>query len=276
MNTPDITQTDSNAQRASSDHVGPFPRVGIDAVAVKPTEADLSRAVDFPVSSLVIDYEGHEAFPDSQTLTRLAETASVRVTTPVRADGFDPLGDDSLGAQLPDQIGRVLVAGHGAYLSEAAGQRAIAPRLGEALAHHPDAWVGTESVERVALATGATQFELLSRSTEREVRGLRAAGFDGELACYAPTVLTDDDDAVLDAVGAYVSRRAPVRRALPDDAVTDSSATGRARDVLLAASTDFALVGDEETVRKRVAQLHEAGIDTIVGYPARGLDELFD
>lgn len=276
MNTSDITQTGSNAQRVSSDDDGPFPRVGLDAVALKPTEADLSRAVDLSVSTLVIDYEGRQAFPDSQTLNRLAETASVRVTTPVRADGLDPLGDDSLAAQIPEQIGRVLVAGHGAYLSETERKRAVAPRFGEGSKRSPDAWVGTESVERVALATGATQFELLSRSTERDVRGLRAAGFDGELACYAPTVLTDDDDDVLDAVGAYVSRRAPVRRALPDDAATDSSATGRAREVLLAASNDFALVGDEETVRERVAELHDAGIDTIVGYPARGLDELAD
>jgi alkanesulfonate monooxygenase SsuD/methylene tetrahydromethanopterin reductase-like flavin-dependent oxidoreductase (luciferase family) len=42
--------------------------------------------------------------------------------------------------------------------------------------------------------------------------------------------------------------------------------------VLLAASEDFALVGTPATVRERVEELHEAGVDTVVGYPARGLD----
>jgi|AntRauTorcE11898_2_1112593.scaffolds.fasta_scaffold00278_25 hypothetical protein len=276
MNTPDTSQPDSTAQRTTSTAVGRFPRVGIDAVALKPAEVDLSRAIDLPASTLVIDYEGREAFPDEETLRALAETAEVRVTTPVRADGLDPLGDDSLAQSLPENVGRVLVAGHGAYLSEAESERAVAPRLGEASEQYPDAWVGTEGVERTALATGATQFELLSRSTERDVRALRAAGFDGEIAVYAPTVLSDDDDEILDAVGGYVSRRGPVRRALPEECETDSSATGRARDVLLAASRDFAIVGDEETVRARVDSLHEAGVDQIVGYPARGLDELLD
>jgi len=277
MTTPDTTQPDSTAQRTTeTSAVGPFPRVGIDAVALKPTEVDLARATELTASTLVVDYEGREAFPEADTLRALAETADVRVTTPVRADGLDPLGDDSLSDSIPEAVGRVLVAGHGAYLTEEESQRAVAPRLGEASDRDPDAWVGTEGVERVALATGATQFELLSRSTERDVRGLRAAGFDGELAVYAPTVLSDDEDAILDAVGAYVSRRAPVRRALPDEYEADSAATGRAREVLLAASTDFAIVGDEETVRGRVEGLHGAGVDTVVGYPARGLDELLD
>jgi len=276
MTTPDTTHPDSTAQPTTTDAAGPFPRVGIDAVALKPTEVDLSQVTDLAASTLVVDYEGREAFPDAATLRDLVETAAVRVTTPVRADGLDPLGDDSLSATIPEEVGRVLVAGHDAYLSREEAQRAVAPRFGEGHEQHPDAWVGTESVERVALATSATQFELLSRSTERDVRALRAAGFDGDLAVYAPTVLTDDEDEVLDAVGAYVSRRAPVRRALPDDCKTDSTATGRAREVLLAASTDFAIVGDEETVRGRVDSLHSVGVDTVVGYPARGVNELLD
>jgi len=276
MNTPDTTTPDSTSQRIASDDVGPFPRVGIDAVALKPAAVDLGRATDLPASTLVVDYEGRESFPDAETLRALAETATVRVTTPVRADGLDPLGDDSLAASIPEGIGRVLVAGHGAYLSDAAQERAIAPRLGKGHEQHPDAWVGTEGVERVALATGATQFELLSRSTERDVRALRAAGFDGDIAVYAPAVLTDDEDEILDAIGAYTARRGPVRRALPDKSETDASATGRAREVLLAASRDFAIVGDEATIRDRVATLHDAGVDQIVGYPARGLDELLD
>lgn len=269
------SHSDSTAQRtaADSDATSPLAAAGISAAALKPTECDVSAAVDLPVSTLVVDYEGRAALPDDATLTRLAETAEVRVTTPVRADGMDPLGDSAVDDSLPDAVGRVLVAGHGAYLSEAEAKRPIAPRLGAGRDRHPDAWVGTEGVERIALAAGGTQFELLSRSTLRDVRALRAAGFEGDIAVYAPTAFTDDEDDLLDALGEYISRRGPVRRALPDGAATDSAATGRARDVLLAASRDFALVGDVETVRERVDELHEAGVDTVVAYPARGLRE---
>jgi len=253
-------------------------RTGIDAAALKPAECDVSRATELPVDRVTIDYEGREHLPDAETLDRLAAETGLYVTTPVRTDGFDPLGDDSLTARIPDAARRVLVAGHGAYLSEEESSRPVAPRLGAARRDAPDAWIGTEGVERVALAAGGTQFELLSRSTDRDVRALRAAGFDGEIAVYAPTVLTDDEDAVLDAVGAYVSRRRPVARALPDGGesdgpATDSEATGRAREVLSAAARDFALVGSPETVRERVADLREAGVDHVVGYPARGIDE---
>ena len=84
-------------------------------------------------------------------------------------------------------------------------------------------------------------------------------------------MLSDDDDEILDAVGGYVARRGPVRRALPDDAATDADADGRAREVLLAAASDFALVGDTDTVTERVADLEAAGVDRVVAYPARGL-----
>lgn len=274
MNTPDTT-SDSTAQRVATDSAArsPLVRAGIDGVALKPTECDISLAVDLPVSTLVVDYEGHDTFPDAETLQRLATAASVRVTTPVRADGLDPLGDSSVDTSLPDGVGRVLVAGHGAYLSDTEASRAIAPRIGAARERHPDAWVGTESVERIALAAGGTQFELLSRSTIADVRALRAAGFEGEVACYAPTALTADEDELLDALGGYVSRRGPVRRAIPDDSETGSAATGRAREVLLAAIRDYALVGDVDTVRERTERLREAGVDTIVAYPARGLEE---
>lgn len=250
-------------------------RAGLDGVALKPAECDVSTVDSLPLSTVVIDYEGRDHLPDAATLERLAADHAVRVTTPVRADGFDPLGDDSLLDELPPSVGRVLVAGHGAYLSEAEASRAIAPRLGAAREADGDAWVGTEGVERLALAAGGTQFELLGRDTERSVRALRAAGFDGELAVYAPTVIDDDEDAILDAVGGYVARRGPVRRALPDDADTDSGATGRAREVLLAASDDFALTGAVDTVRERTDALREAGVDLVVGYPASGLDSFF-
>ena len=262
-------------------------RADIDAAAIKPAECAVSRAASLPVDRLVIDYEGREHFPGARTIDRLAAETTLSVTTPVRADGFDPLGDDSLLDRIPDTAGRVLVAGHGAYLDETESSRAVAPRLGAARETAPEAWVGTEGIERVALAAGGTQFELLSRSSERDVRALRAAGFDGGIALYAPTVLTDDEDAVLDAVGDYVARRRPVARALerengagPDSGgdgsgthATDATATDRTREILSTAARDFALVGSPETVRERVETLREAGVDHVVGYPARGLDE---
>jgi hypothetical protein len=248
---------------------------GIDAVALKPTEHDVSRvsALHDGIRTVTVDYEGRDALPDLDALAGFAsEARDVRLTTPVRADGFDPLGDDSLTADLPDSVGRVLVAGHGAYLTDEEAERAIAPRLGAAAEASEDAWVGTEGVERAALATGATQFELLSRSTERDVRALRAAGFDGQIAVYAPTVLSADEDAILDAVGDYAARRGPVRRALPEDAATDGGASGRARKVLSKAVRDYALVGEKETVREQVDALRDAGVDRVVGYPAAGIE----
>ncbi|WP_254839260.1 DUF7388 family protein [Natronomonas marina] len=246
--------------------------VGVDAVALKPAEHDLERATALGVESVVVDYEGREHLPDPATLSSLASALDCYVTTPVRADGFDPLGDDSLMASLPAGATRVLVAGNDAYLTESEAKRAVAPRLGAARERAPDAWVGTEGVERLALAAGGTQFELLASNTAREVRAMRAAGFDGDVALYAPTVLTDDPDETLDAVGSYVARRGPVRRALPADAATDATATGRAREVLLEAATDFALVGDADAVAERIETLRSVGVDHVVAYPARGLE----
>jgi hypothetical protein len=245
---------------------------GIDAVALKPAECDVSRARELSLSSVVIDYEGRDHLPDRETLADLAGSLDLRLTTPVRVDGFDPLGPADLLERIPEDARRVLVAGHPAYLTEGERRKAIAPRLGAAVEHAPDAWVGTEGIERLALATGATQFELLSRTTERDVRGVRAAGFDGEIAVYAPTVITDDLDTVLDAVGGYVARRGPVARALPEGAATDASASGRAREVLAAASGDYALCGTGEEIAARVDRLREAGVGTVVGYPAVGIE----
>lgn len=250
----------------------PVARADIDGVAVKPREHDLRRAVGLSTDLLNVDYEGREAFPDRSTLVDLAANRCVRVTTPVRADGFDPLGDDSM-LPLPDGIGRALVAGNPAYLTDDERTRAVAPRLGVAREAAPDAWIGTEGIERIAMATGGPQYELLSRTTARDVRSLRDAGFSGTVVLYAPVVLSEDETAILDAVGPFAARRAPVKRALPDDPVVDGSASGRAREVLSQAVRDYALVGSVDEVADRVGQLREAGVDTVVGYPARGLDE---
>ena len=248
-------------------------RTRLDGLALKPSENALG-----PTASLVtVDYEGREHLPGAGTLESLARAARLYVTAPVRADGFDPHGEDGLYERVPPEAGLVFVAGNGAYLDERERERAVAPRLRAALDRYgdgdrrPEPWVGTEGIRRVALAAGGVQYELLSRTTERDVRALRAAGFDGELAVYAPVVRSTDEDAVLDAIGAYVARRKPVQAALPEGAATGASATGRTRDVLRSAATDYALVGNTARVRQRVGELREAGVDTVVGYPARGL-----
>jgi len=247
-------------------------QAGIDAAALKPAEVDVERAADLAVDTVAVDYEGREHLPSPQTFAALADGKTVRVTTPVRADGFDPLGERDLAESLPESVRRVLVAGHPAYLTDSERERAVAPRLREAATRSRDPWVGTEGIERIALAVGGTQFELLGPTTDRRLRALRQAGYEGEVALYAPTVLTDEEDAVLDALGDYAARRGPVRSALPEDAPTDADAEGRAREVLSQAVRDYGLVGGVETVADRVDELRDAGADRIVGYPARGLD----
>lgn len=242
---------------------------GVDALALKPGEVDVSRAASLPEAlGVVVDYEGRDHLPDPSTLAALARDRPVRVTVPVRADGFDPLGEDARYGRLPADVSLVLVAGNAAYLTDEERGRAVAPRLRAAVERFPGAWVGTEGVERLALAVGGTQFDLLSATTARDLRALRAAGYDGEVAVYAPTVVSTDEDVVLDAIGPYTARRAPVKAALPADAATDSDATGRARTVLSEAVRDYALVGGYDTVRERVAALRAAGADHVVCYPA--------
>jgi hypothetical protein len=248
-------------------------RTGLDEVALKPRSVDLASLHELPAERITIDYEGAAAVPSPTTLRRLADRAALRVTVPVRADGFDPLGDDRRWAELPDAAGVALVAGDPAYLTATERGRRIAPRLAAGLERSPDAWIGTEGIEQLALATGATQFELLGPDTERRVRELRDAGFDGRIAVYAPTVLASAEDDRLDALGGYVARRQPVAEALPSGSAADSTATGRARELLLAACEDYAIVGGIQPVRERVEALRAAGVDDVVGYPARGLDE---
>jgi hypothetical protein len=246
--------------------------VGFDGVALKPTEVDLLRSRALEVDTLTVDYEGTDAAPDPETLAALAKERTVRVTTPVRATGYDPLGDDSRAATLPEAVGRIIVAGNGAYLTAEESRRAVAPRLAAATRAASEPWVGTEGIERLALAAGGTQYDLLSASTERDARALRAAGFDGELAVYAPTVLSGDPDVILDAVGEYAARRGPVAERLPADATTDSTATGEVRETLLEACRRYALGGGPDAVAERLDGLRAAGVDYVIGYPARGLD----
>lgn len=255
---------------------GSLAAVGFDGVAIKPTEVDPERAAALATDRLVFDFEGREHVPSAAVLERLAADREVRVTAPVRADGFDPTGDDARLRALPEAVDLAFVAGHPAYLAAHERRKGVAERLAAAAAGAADPWIGTESVERLALAVGGTQFELLAGDTERTVRSLRAAGFDRDVAVYAPTVLSEDADVVLDAVGDYVARRPAVRERLPPNAAVDAAATGEVREELLRATREFAIVGDRESVADQVASLKAAGVDHVVAYPARGLDPVLE
>jgi hypothetical protein len=250
---------------------------GVDAVALKPTEHDLRRARELPVGTVAVDYEGREHIPSAELLQHLAPEREVRLTIPVRADGFDPLGEAGRLEWLPSGVDSILVAGHGASLTDDELRRAIAPQLSAARKRFPEAWLGTEGVERISTALGGPQYELLSKSTHSDLKALRAAGFEDTIAVYAPTVLTADTDALLNALGAYVSRRRPVRASLPDaDVAPDASATGETRETLLEAIPRYGLVGTPNAVGEQAKALREAGADVIVSYPARGLGAFLD
>ena len=252
-------------EEAGTDLVG-----AIDGIAVKPTETPIERCVQLPVQTIAVDYEGPEALPSRATLARLAADRTVRVTVPVRATGFDPLGDDTMFDRLPDAVEIVLVAGNPAYLADPARDRAIAPRLGAAIDRFPDAWIGTEGIERLATATGRAQFELLSGRTERTVRALRQAGFDPTIAVYAPMVPSASPDDILDGLGDYVARRASVAADLPAAPTTDRHATGSVRDRLLEGARKFALVGEPSAICSRIDALRAAGVDRVIAYPPGG------
>lgn len=245
---------------------------GIDGIAIKPVEHRLSLAADLGADLVTVDFEGHEHLPGTAALEQLASERTVRVTVPVRADGFDPLGDDSSLRELPDAVGLVLVAGHPAYLSAEERDRAVGQRLEAAARDATDPWIGTEGIERLALTVGGTQFELLSETTAATVRALRRAGVSVPFAVYAPAVLSTDPDTVLDGVGDYVARRGALGTS-HGASHTDARAAGEFRDRLLAACERYALVGDQSDIADRIARLRDAGVDKVIAYPAAGFDD---
>lgn len=248
--------------------------LGIDAIAIKPSKVDISTVEQVSTPYLVIDFEGVDHLPRTSTVEALAEDSEVVMTAPIRADGFDPLGDDTLLRSYGDLVTFAFVAGHPAYLNRSEVPRAVAPRLTGALDRFGDALVGTEGIERLALTTGAPQYELLSRSTAAEVRGLRRMGFDGEVFVYAPLAVSEDEDLLLDTLGSYVSRRSVVANRLSDGVPTDRHASGSTREILLDAITEYTIAGSDHEVRKRVDALKRAGIDAVVAHPALGLDRV--
>lgn len=231
---------------------------GFDGIVIKPATQSLA-GLDPEVGHVLIDYEGPEHLPTPAALERLDDDIEVRLTAPVRVDGFDPHGADHLFERYGDDVSFALVAGNPAYLDHDAARRAVTPRLADALEAHPDAWVGTEGIERIALATGATQYELLSPRTERQLRALRTAGFEGDIAVYAPTAITDDDEAALAALEGYLRRRRSVRQSLSETTDTE--------EVLRSAMDDYAIVGDPNTARARIDALRSAGATKVVGHP---------
>lgn len=235
---------------------------GFDGIALKPTTQPPDSVDPTAVDSLVIDFEGDDSLPSPDAVAETAAHTTVVVTTPVRSDGFDPLGDDRLFAAYAPHARFALVAGNGAYLHPHERRRAIAPRLAEAIERYPDALVGTEGIERIALATGAAQFELLGPRTASLIRGLRAAGFTGDIAVYTPAAVTDDRQAAIDWLSGYLRRRRPVQRAL--DNAGDSSDEQRVLDQAL---DNFALVGDTATVNRRIDSLKAVGATAVIGHP---------
>lgn len=250
--------------------------LGLDAVALKPTECDLERARDLPVDRVTIDFEGHEHVPPRDVLADLGTDLEVRLTAPVRADGFDPLGDDRICRELPDGVRLAVVAGHPAYLEPHERRRAIEPRLAAMIESGSEPWVGTEGIESIARGLPATPFELLTPALERELRSGGEPRADTSVAVYAPTVPATDEDVILDAIGDYVARRETVAADLPDDVPTDSRARGRGRRRLLDAASSYALTGETVEIRRRVDELAAAGVDHVVGYPACGLETVVD
>lgn len=240
---------------------GKLADAGFDGIAIKPA----SQTIDLcspETDRVVIDYEGETHLPSPAIVDDLVDKTEVVLTAPVRADGFDPLGDDSRLTSYDAEVGFAFVPGNGAYLDDRARSRAIAPRLAAALDRQPDAWVGTEGIERLALATGATQYELLAPRTGAALDALRTAGFDGSFVVYAPTVLTADRERALDALAGYLRRRRSVKRSL-----SDASTASARRDILLDAMDAYAIVGDRQAAIERIDALKAAGASAVIGHP---------
>lgn len=244
--------------------------VGFDALAVKPSHTDPSRVTSSPFDRFIIDFEGTEYYPSVSLIRDLQASTNVRLTIPVRVNGFDPLGNRDYLDALPPETKMVLVAGNPAYLSQAELSRRIAPRIGEVASEFADVWVGTEGIPLIALATDATQFFLLSPESRNTVKTIRAAGYAGTIAVYAPTVISDDQNTILDAIGPYTARRDRVRRELNrPDSITDLDSNDR--EILVRAIQEYALTGSVPEINEQIQSLKNQGIDTVVSYLPTGI-----
>lgn len=243
--------------------------VGFDAVAAKPSHTDLVELTSSPVEHMVIDFEGREHYPSDTTLRKLKETTDIRVTIPIRADGFDPLGDRHHLDSLPPETKVVLVAGNPAYLTEDELRRPIAPRIGAATDEFSDAWIGTEGIPRIALAASAPLFYLLSPQSTRTIQKIRSAGYTGTIAVYAPTLVSAETETILDTLGPYTFRREPVRRKLETESFSELDSTDR--EILLRETQNYALTGSVSEINTQITNLKTQGVDTVVTYLPTGL-----
>lgn len=242
--------------------------VGFDAIAVKPSHTNLSRVTSSPIDTVVIDFDGREHFPSNTTILELQETTDTRVTIPIRVDGFDPLGDREYLDSLPTETKVVLVAGNPAYLTEEELHRSIAPRLGTAVDEFSNAWIGTEGIPLIALATTAPLFFLLSPESKHTIQKIRSAGYPGSIAIYAPTVVTTDTDTILQTLGPYTMRREPVRRQLEAESL--SSLDSDKQELLLRETQKYALTGSVSEINTQISRLKTKGADNIVSYLPTG------
>ncbi|MFB6254804.1 MAG: luciferase [Halobacteriaceae archaeon] len=247
-----------------------FAALELDGIAIKPSETDISHLSNSPFDQIIIDYEGMDVLPDRREIEELADEKTVHLTTPVRASSFDPIADRGSRMKVPSTINRIFVAGNPKYLTESEQNKTIQPRIVTATDRHPFAWVGTEGIERIALATGNPQFELLSPTTESNILHLRACGVEVDINVYAPAVIDSSKDRILDTLGEYVARRSEVRKALPANSSLDGSATGKTRRILLQAINNYALVGDVDAINQQITKLYEIGVSNVIIYPAGG------
>ncbi len=243
--------------------------VGFDALAVKPRDTDLSQIPSTPVNNVVIDFEGREHYPSNTTIRSLQETTNLRVTLPIRVDGFDPLGNREYLDSIPPETKVVLVAGNPAYLTENELDRSIAPRIGTAVDKFANAWIGTEGIPLIALATTAPLFFLLSPQSKRTIQQIRSVGYEGTIAVYAPTLITEDTDTLLETLGPYTLRRDPVRHKLESTSL--SSLNPEDQEILIRETQKYALTGSVSAINSQISHLKNHGVDKVVSYLPTGL-----
>jgi alkanesulfonate monooxygenase SsuD/methylene tetrahydromethanopterin reductase-like flavin-dependent oxidoreductase (luciferase family) len=99
---------------------------------------------------------------------------------------------------------------------------------------------------------------------------------DGSRSAYRRLILASPDGPPRSTAGAGLDRPSADGPTSTDGTGETATDAGGAREVLSAAVRDYALVGSPEAVREQVARLRTAGVDTVVGYPAAGLEQFVE